>query len=103
MANPQQVRGNKPRVYLEIRNKSGGGIDPTTLKFRYKADGVTEVILVYGVSNLVVREETGKYYVDLPLDTLNSKNKYYYRWEASGTGQAAAEGIIETTSIYEEP
>jgi hypothetical protein len=98
------VRGNTPRVYIELLDADKQPVDPTTLIFKYQAEGVQETVLTYGVDAAIVRESTGKFYALLYLDTDAISNKYFCRWEGTGVlgVNIAAEIVIDTSSQYRE-
>lgn len=63
-------------------------IDPTTVRFRYRRDAGAITTLVYGTDPEVVKDGTGRYHVELDL---NAAGTWHYRFEGTGTHQAAAE------------
>ena len=81
--------GTSVTVYAEFKNRTGSFIDPTTVAFSYKKPGAVEVTKTYGVDGEVIKEDVGKYYIDLDADTVG-----FWGWRAwsTGTGQAAYEG-----------
>jgi len=61
-------------------------IDPTTVAVRVKTPGGVETAYSYPAS--VVRDAAGAYHFDVDA---NAAGTWCYRWESTGTGQAAAE------------
>ena len=103
--NSQWIRGNKPRVKIEFLQADGTGLDPDNLKFKYKDLEGVETVYVYGTDPELVRDDEGKFHVDVPIDTTRTKGKVYCRWEARDADQvvlAAAECTLEVKSNYTE-
>src|SRR5689334_164470 len=75
------VEGQGLRVSAEFR-ADRALTDPSAVRFKLKkpSDDDTEVF-TYGTDDEIVRESTGKYYVDLTLDESGS---WHYRWESDG-------------------
>jgi hypothetical protein len=64
--------------------------NPTSVKFIYKRPDVEDpIVLVHGVDGALVRESTGKYYVDLLLDAAGAWN---WRYESEGVVDDADQG-----------
>lgn len=77
-------------------NSSGALADPTTVKFYYEREDIPgETTLVYGVDGALVKESTGIYHVD--LDTTSKPGAWIYRWEGTGSVQAASRGKFTVT------
>ena len=98
------IRGNTPRVYIELRNSEKALVDPDTLSFKFKADNIEEVKYIYGTDDEIVRESLGVYYALLYLETEALKNKYFCRWEGMDTSgnRFAEEIVLDTHSFYQE-
>lgn len=64
----------------------GQPIDPTTVKFRFNINAGAATEYTYPASPQLVKDATGRYHVDLSLDTAGTV-KYHY--VTSGTGQAS--------------
>ena len=80
------VVGQRPRFSAQFRLGSTL-TDPTTLKFIYKKPTASSpTVLVYGVDTELVRESSGKYYVDLLLD---EAGLWKWRYESSGIVDSA--------------
>jgi hypothetical protein len=70
---------------------AGAAIDPTAVTVKYRAPVAGTTTLVYGVDADLVKDDTGEYHVDIDAD---EEGTWYYRFESTGTGQAAAEGAF---------
>ncbi len=69
--------------------------DPAAIKVRIMKPSGTIVILTYGTGTEVVRDSAGTYHADfIPADNTEAGD-WYYRWEGTGTLQAANEGIFK--------
>jgi hypothetical protein len=90
MANTYDV-GDLIRCTGTFTNAAGTAIDPATVYFKYKDPGGTKTTLTYGVDAAVVKSSTGVYYVDVNVDEVGT---WYYRWQATGTGQSAGESYF---------
>lgn len=92
------VMGSSPRVYFEIKSKTGTRVDPGAVYFKVKDPENAEEEYQYGVDAEVIKEETGLYYLALDCDL---KGKYYCRWLGTGVNKSAAEIIVDSVSAYE--
>lgn len=87
------VRGALVRVSAEFTTSGGTYVDPSVVRVKYRAPGQTvgdQTTLLYGTDAAVVKDATGKYHVD--VDTTNKAGTWRFRWESTGSGQAANEG-----------
>ena len=73
-------------------NSAGTAIDPTTVKFKFKTPDGTITIYTHGTDAQLVKDSTGNYHVDV---NANAVGTWSYRFESSGTGQAAKEVTFE--------
>jgi hypothetical protein len=81
-------QGDLVRVSGLLESAAGVDTDPTALSVKYrKPTGVTT--LVYLVDPALVRDSLGNFHVDISCD---EPGIYDYRFESTGTGQAAAQG-----------
>jgi hypothetical protein len=98
------IRGNTPRVYIELRNSEKALVDPATLSFKFRADGIEETTYSYGTDSELVRDSLGIYYALLYLDTNEMKNRYMCRWTGtdSNGNNFAEEIVLDTHSFYQE-
>ena len=76
-------------------NSAGVNVDPTAVIFKFMNPAGTITTYTYGVDAALVKEETGVYHVDIDA---SASGTWYYRFESTGTGQAADEAQFE---IYE--
>ena len=75
------VVGQRPRFSAQFRLGSTL-TDPTIIKFIYKKPGASSpTVLVHGVDAELVKEATGKYYVDLLLDEAG-----FWKWRYESMG-----------------
>lgn len=91
-------RGDLPRITGAFKNSAGTATDPTGVSFKYKKPSIAAVTLVYLTDNALVKDSTGNYHVDL---SITEAGEWYYRWEATGTVQAAEEGqfTVEASAL----
>lgn len=82
-------KGDLARISGVFTNTLGTAIDPTGLTLKYTPPSGTTVSLVYDTDPEVVRDSLGNYHVDLDV---NEAGRWFYRWEATGTGQAVEHG-----------
>lgn len=88
------IVGQQPRFPAEFR--IGNTLtDPTSVKFIYTEPDGDPVVLVYGTDIEVVKESTGKYYVDL---NLSQSGKWRWRWESTGVVVAAAQSSFKVVA-----
>ncbi len=71
--------------------KAGVLLDPTAVTFKVKNPAGVETVYVYGTDVQLIRDSTGKYHVDI---NANAVGTWFYRFESTGTGQAAQEGAF---------
>ena len=90
MANTYDV-GDLVRVTGTFTNSAGAAADPTAVLFKYKDPSGNKTTLTYGTDVSVVKSSTGVYYVDVNVDEIGY---WYYRWQATGTGQSAGESYF---------
>lgn len=83
--------GDLVRVAGTFKNTSGVTIDPTTVAFKVRAPGGAVTTYVYPTDGALVRDSIGNYHVDV---SANAAGTWRYRWESTGTGQAAEEGAF---------
>ena len=80
--------GNVLRVTGTFRNLAGTAVDPTVVKFRYRAPGQDAVTLTYPDNAALVKAGTGIYYYDIDLSAAGT---WFYKFFSTGTNQAANE------------
>lgn len=80
--------GDLVRLSAEFRDIAGALVDPSTVTFKVKPPGGDVVAYVYGTDPEVVRDSVGAFHVDW---TVEINGTHWWRFESTGTGQAAAE------------
>lgn len=80
--------GGAIRCTVTFATTAGVPTDPTTVTFIYRDPSGNETTWVFGVDPEVIKDDTGDYHADVPLD---ESGLWYYRWEGSGVLIAAAE------------
>ncbi len=80
--------GDLVRATAAFTDSGGSALDPDTVTVKYKAPDGTETTKVYGTDAEVVKDSTGNYHIDI---SVTAHSTWYYRWESTGTGQAAEE------------
>lgn len=80
------------RVAAVFTNSAGTAVDPTTVKFSYRADALAvTTTLTNGIDAALVKSSTGNYYVD--VDSRESSGQFDARFFATGTNQASSADI----------
>jgi hypothetical protein len=82
--------GDLVRLSASFTNSVGSAVDPTTVAVKYKAPGAATVTKTYALAE-VTKDSTGHYHYDVSVTV---EGHWYYRWESTGTGQAAAEDVF---------
>lgn len=90
-------RGDLVHLTGTFRDINGTLQDPTAVTFKARSPSGAVTTLVYGSDAAVVRASAGIYTVDL---SLTEDGLWTYRWESTGTGQAAAEGDLFAKSAF---
>jgi hypothetical protein len=70
-------------------------VDPSTVTFKVKAPAGTVTTYVYLTDAQVVKDSVGDYHVDV---SASEDGQWWYRFESTGTGQAAAENSFYVKS-----
>ena len=89
-------KGDLVRVTGTFTNSGGTAIDPTTVFFSYTSPAGATTTLQYNVDGTVIRSATGIYYVDV---SATAAGRWYWRWYATGTGQAATNGEFHVEAV----
>lgn len=89
------VVGDVIRVY-GVFTANGVATDPTTITLYIKSTPTGQSTFTYAGAQ-IVRDSIGNYHYDY---TTTASGTYYYRYEATGTVVAAAEGIFAATSNF---
>jgi hypothetical protein len=66
--------------------------DPTVITFKVKKPNGDVITYIYNTDEEVVKVSTGVYYIIL---NLNQEGVWHYRWEGTGSAQAASESQFE--------
>lgn len=80
--------GDLIRCTGTFTNAAGTAVDPTTVTFKVEDASGDVTSYVYDTDPEVVRDGTGVYHVDVSID---EAGRWQFRWESTGTGQAAGE------------
>lgn len=91
------VLGNLVRVTFSVTDSDGVAADPTAVTLRVKRQSDAEAVYTYGVDAIVVKDAVGEYHADLDP---NQPGWWRWRWEATGSVEAAAEGMFEVTTSF---
>ena len=90
MANSYE-KGDLVRCTGTFTDTDGDAQDPGSVFFKYKNPIGTTTTLTYGVDGALIKSATGIYYTDV---NANIEGDWYYRFESTGTGQAANESYF---------
>ena len=90
-------KGDLVRVDISFTNSAGDYIDPTGVVFKHKDPSENTTTLTYGDDAELVKDDTGKYYVEIDADEAGD---WFVRAESTGTGQAAAESTFHVRDTY---
>jgi len=83
--------GDLVRCTGTFTNAAETAVDPTAVVFMLRSPGGVEMTYTYGEDDELVRDATGVYHVDVDVD---EEGSWHYRFESTGTGQAAEEARI---------
>jgi uncharacterized phiE125 gp8 family phage protein len=86
--------GDLVRFEATFTDMDGDAVDPTTVTFRMLDGAGVETVFVYGTDAEVVKSAVGTYHVDWPVAV---HGVHRWRFESTGTGQAAQEGQFTGT------
>lgn len=89
MANTYDI-GDLVRVSATF-SQGGTATDPSTVTARYRDPSGTTTTLVYGADEALTRDSEGVYHTDVDA---NRAGIWWYRFESTGSGQAATEGAF---------
>lgn len=88
--------GDLVRLLCAFADEDDEDVDPTTVTFKFTDPLGDTTEYTYDVDPEVdpelVRSSKGHYHVDISIDKAGA---WYYRWESTGTGQAAEEDTFE--------
>ncbi len=85
-------KGDLVQLTAAFTDKAGAAFDPSTVTFKLKDPTGEVTTYVYGTDAELVKDETGKYHVDVAADL---SGDYHYRFQGSGLiGKSAAENTF---------
>lgn len=98
MANTYDI-GDVVRVTATFTNSSGAAADPTAILMKQKDPTPTTTTYTYLTDVALVKDSTGVYHVDVYPTIAGT---WYYRFEGTGTVQAASENsfIVNPSKFY---
>lgn len=71
---------------------SAAATDPTIVRVKYINPSGTQMTKIYGTDVEVVKDSTGNFHIDI---SPTIAGVWRYRWEGTGTAQAAGEAAFE--------
>ena len=83
------------RTGAVFRNSASVAVDPDVVKFKVRTPAGVVTTYTYGPDNQLVRTATGTYYVEV---SAAEQGTYRYRYESTGSGQAAEEAEFKVQS-----
>lgn len=82
--------GDVPRIRVTVRDENGLPSDPGGLKLAVNTPGgVGDVVWEYGVDGQIIKETSGVFYADFPLET---DGEHKWGWESTGVNAGYREG-----------
>jgi uncharacterized protein YfaS (alpha-2-macroglobulin family) len=81
-------KGDLVRITGVFRDITGALVDPTTVSWKATKPSGTPVTHTYNPGS-IVRDSLGNFHLDVSADEAGT---WLYRWENTGTGQAAEDG-----------
>lgn len=88
-------KGDLVKCSGAFTDSDGNAIDPTAVVFKVKDPSGTVTTYTYGEDDELVRDSAGNYHVNVDADEMGL---WYYRFESTGTGQAADEGYFRVST-----
>ena len=91
-------KGDLVRCSGAFTDAAGDACDPTGVVFKFQDPSGNETTYTYGTDSELVKDSVGNYHVDVDTDEVGY---WYYRFEGTGTGQAAGEAsfIVRETEF----
>lgn len=85
-------KGDLVRLSAKFQDPASGDayVDPATVTLKVKKPDTTTTTYTYPAN--IAKDSTGHYHYDLDVGTANGL--WYYRWETTGTYQAAEEATF---------
>ena len=98
MANTYGI-GNGVRVAVKFKLLSSGVfVDPSTVKVLVKNPSLVTTTYQYTINAELQKSDIGQYFL---IVDANAAGDWKYRWEGSGTNEAASEGsFIISPSVF---
>jgi hypothetical protein len=93
------VVGDVVRLTATFTNAAGTLADPTVVTLEWRV-GTTTTTWVYGTDDEVVKDSTGVYHADLPIEVAS---RHYYLWTGTGAVQAAEENSFRVDASVVAP
>jgi len=90
-------KGDLVRCSAAFTDADGNYLDPTAVLFRFKKPDGTTTTYTYGADAELVKDAVGRYHVDVDAD---AEGVWAYRFESTGTGQAAGEEAFTVDSVF---
>lgn len=90
-------KGDLVRCSAAFTDIDGNYVDPSKVLFRFKDPAGTTTTYTYGADAELVKDDTGRYHVDVDVD---AEGVWFYRFESTGTGQAAGEDAFTVNSEF---
>ena len=88
---PSYDKGDLVRCSASFTDSDGTALDPTTVTGKYKTPAGVTTTYVYDTDAELVKDSTGNYHFDV---NANAAGQWFYRFESTGTGQAAEEAAF---------
>lgn len=89
--------GNLVHVKATFKDSDGQRTDPDVVKLSVRDPGGTTTTYIFGTDDEVVKDGVGRYSSDINADETGT---WYYRWWATGDGQAADEGEFTVSTAH---
>jgi hypothetical protein len=88
-------RGSLVRLTAVFTDALGLAVDPDTVTVRTMSPELEQVSKLYLTDDEVVRDDVGEFHYDVDA---SASGDWFFRWEGTGVGQAAAEGKFKVAS-----
>jgi hypothetical protein len=84
--------GASVRYSVNFTDPDNANADPDVVKLYIRPPTGNSTTYTYLSGNTIVKSSNGNYYADV---SVNATGTWTYRWEGTGTLQAADEGFVE--------
>ncbi len=97
MANVYDI-GDLVKVAGAFTDVDDQDVDPTTVTFKFTDPSGNTTTYIYETDDELVQDSKGHYHANVSIDEAGT---WFYRWESTGTGQAAEEGhfVVRRSNI----